>query len=160
MPHHLITLLAAIRRGIIRIFPLPISLPASLLTVLILLLLCTLIGCGAQRQTVSQTVRDVHTDTVYLTSLRYDSIHILRDRQTDLTRDTVYLRDISVEYRYRRLRDTIRIVERDSIPYEVTVTETREITRPLTWFDRICRVTFLIVLIAAIAWIWKRWRRR
>ena len=160
MPHHLITLLAAIRRGIIRIFPLPISLPASLLTVLILLLLCTLIGCGAYRQTVSQTVRDVHTDTVYLTSLRYDSIHIIRDRQTDLTRDTVYLRDISIEYRYRRLRDTIRIVERDSIPYEVTVTETREITRPLTWFDRTCRITFLIVLIAAIAWIWKRWRRR
>ncbi len=160
MTHHLITLLAAIRRGIIRIFPLPITLPGSLLTVLILLFLCTLIGCGVQSQTVSQTVRDVHTDTVYLTSLRYDSIHILRDRQTDRTRDTVYLRDISIEYRYRRLRDTIRIVERDSIPYEVTVTETREITRPLTWFDRICRCTLLIVLIGAIAWIWKRWRRR
>ena len=53
--------------------------------------------------------------------------------------DTVFIKDVSVEYRYKQLKDTIRVVERDSIPYLVTVTEIKEIKRPLTWYDHLSR---------------------
>ena len=53
--------------------------------------------------------------------------------------DTLYIKDKSIEYRYKLLRETIKVVQRDSIPYEVTITETKEITRPLTWYDHLSR---------------------
>lgn len=102
-----------------------------------------IVGCSAPRQ-VTQLVRDVRTDTAYLSNMQYDSIYVYQDRLLDRSKDTVYLKDVSVEYRYRLLKDTVRIVERDSIPYEVTVTEVKEITRPLTWFDHTCRACFWI----------------
>ena len=60
--------------------------------------------------------------------------------------DTLYVKDVSIEYRYKLLKDTIRVVERDSIPYQVTVTEIKEITRPLTWYDHLTRSVFWIVI--------------
>ena len=53
--------------------------------------------------------------------------------------DTLYIKDKSIEYRYKLLKDTVRVVERDSIPYEVTITQVKEITRPLTWYDHLSR---------------------
>ena len=60
--------------------------------------------------------------------------------------DTLYVKDVSIEYRYKLLKDTIRVVERDSIPYQVTITETKEIQRPLTWYDHLTRSVFWIVI--------------
>lgn len=114
--------------------------------ILIGLITITLLVCCSCSSTkaVTQLVRDVRTDTVYLSNMQYDSIYVYQDRLLDRSKDTVYLKDVSVEYRYRLLKDTVRIVERDSIPYEVTVTEIKEITRPLTWFDHTCRACFWI----------------
>lgn len=106
----------------------------------------TLLGCSSSRQLTTQLVHDVRTDTVYLNSRQYDSIYIYKDRITDRTKDTIYLKDVSVEYRYKMLRDTIKVVQPDSIPYEVTVIETKEITRPLTWYDHLTRLTFWFVI--------------
>lgn len=67
--------------------------------------------------------------------------------------DTLYIKDMSIEYRYKLLKDTIRVVERDSIPYEVTITQVKEITRPLTWYDHLSRailwlnIGFVLLLI-------------
>lgn len=90
----------------------------------------------------TQLVHHIRADTVYMRDVQYDSIYIYKDRVTDMTTDTIYVSDVSIEYRYRMLRDTIRIAQRDSIPYEVTIVETREITRPLTWFDQLTRACF------------------
>lgn len=106
-----------------------------LMSAIIIILLCS---CGSTRM-VTQTVRDVSVDTVYLSNTQYDSIYIYKDRVIDRSKDTVYLKDISVEYRYKLLRDTIYKVQRDSIPYEVTVIKTKEIARPLTWYDHLSR---------------------
>ena len=89
-------------------------------------------------------------DTVRLSSQLYDSVYICRDRLLDRSRDTVYLRDVSVEYRYRHLRDTIYKVQHDSIPYQVTVTEVKEITRPLSLFDHLTHFTFWLVVGALL----------
>lgn len=107
------------------------------------LLVCC--SCGSTK-VATQLVKDVRVDTLYLSSRQYDSIYIYKDRLTDRSKDTVYVKDVSIEYRYKLLLDTIKIIQRDSIPYEVTIIETRELTRPLTWFDHLTRATFWLLL--------------
>ena len=107
-----------------------------------------LTGCATRRQL--QVVDRITHDTLYQSNVHYDSIYIFQDRQLDRSRDTVYLRDVSVEYRYRHIRDTIYKVQHDSIPYQVTVTEVKEITRPLSLFDHLTHFTFWLVVGALL----------
>ena len=116
---------------------------------IIFLTLLTVYSCSTSRH-VTQLVERTSVDTVYLSNVQYDSIYIFQDRQLDRSRDTVYLRDVSVEYRYRHLRDTIYKVQHDSIPYQVTVTEVKEITRPLSIFDHLTHFTFWLVVGALL----------
>ena len=120
--------------------------------VLLLLTLLTVYSCSTSRH-VTQLVERTSVDTVYLSNVQYDSIYVFQDRQLDRSRDTVYLRDVSVEYRYRLLRDTIYKVQHDSIPYQVTVTEVKEITRPLTLFDHLTRLTFWFAVGALLTFL-------
>ena len=114
------------------------------LYVLLLLTLLTVYSCSTSRH-VTQLVERTSVDTLYLSSQHFDSVYVFRDRFTDRSRDTVYLRDVSLEYRYKLLRDTIYKVQHDSIPYEVRIVETKEIARPLTFFDRLCRACFYLL---------------
>lgn len=119
------------------------------------LLVCC--SCGSTK-VVTQAVEHVRKDTVYLSNIQYDSIYVYQDHisehhlgtlppvnskgeylNTPMRTDTLYIKDKSIEYRYKLLRDTIRVVQRDSIPYEVTITEVKELTRPLTWYDHLSR---------------------
>ena len=119
------------------------------------LLVCC--SCGSTK-VVTQTVEHVRKDTVYLSNIQYDSIYVYQDHisehhlgtlppvnskgeflNTPMRTDTLYIKDKSIEYRYKLLRDTIRVVQRDSIPYEVTITEVKELTRPRTWYDHLSR---------------------
>lgn len=109
-----------------------------LLTIFLCVTLLVCCSCGSTK-VVTQTVRDVSVDTVYLSNIQYDSIYVYQDKLVDRSRDTLYIKDKSIEYRYKLLRDTVRIVQRDSIPYEVTITEIKEIQRPLTWYDHLSR---------------------
>ena len=61
--------------------------------------------------------------------------------------------ELSTEYRYKLLRDTLRIVERDSVPYEVVRTETVEVERPLSWFDKMARAVLLVVTATLALWV-------
>lgn len=83
---------------------------------------------------------------MYLSNMQYDSIYIYKDRYQDRSRDTVYFKDVSLEVKYKLLRDTVKVIQRDSVPYQVTVTEVKEIQRPLTWYDRLTRLTFWLVI--------------
>lgn len=112
---------------------------------LILVTVCLLAGCGSLRP-VTQLVHDAQRDTVYLSNIQYDSIYIYQDRLLDRSKDTVYLKDVSVEYRYKLLRDTVRVVQHDSIPYEVKIIETKDVPSPLTWFDHLTRACFWIII--------------
>jgi len=88
-----------------------------------LLLAASIASCGTQRQAVqpTQTVTVVQRDTIRLNTIRYDSVFIDRNRTVDRTRDTVYLTEKTVEYRYSLIRDTLHVIEKDSIPYPVAV---------------------------------------
>ena len=120
----------------------------QLIILLALLSALVLTGCATRRQL--QVVDRITHDTLYQSNVHYDSIYIFQDRQLDRSRDTVYLRDVSVEYRSRHLRDTIYKVQHDSIPYQVTVTEVKEITRPLSLFDHLTHFTFWLVVGALL----------
>lgn len=141
MKQLLINLGSLLKRGYLRIFPLPLK---PCLYVLALLTLLTVYGCATPRHT-TQLVERIQQDTVYLSNSQYDSIYIHQDKLVDRSRDTLYIRDKSIEYRYKLLRDTVKVLQRDSIPYQVTVTEVKEITRPLTWFDHLTRAIFWFV---------------
>lgn len=119
-----------------------------LIILLALLSALVLTGCATRRQL--QVVDRITHDTLYQSNVHYDSIYIFQDRQLDRSRDTVYLRDVSVEYRYHHLRDTIYKVQHDSIPYQVTVTEVKKITRPLSLFDHLTHFTFWLVVGALL----------
>ena len=119
-----------------------------LIILLALLSALVLTGCATHRQL--QVVDRITHDTLYQSNVHYDSIYVSQDKYIDRSRDTVYLRDVSVEYRYRHLRDTIYKVQHDSIPYQVTVTEVKEITRPLSIFDHLTHFTFWLVVGALL----------
>lgn len=116
---------------------------ASLLTV----------GCGSHRTAVTTVpVETVVRDTVRLSSMRYDSIFICKDAYTDRSRDTLLMRERTIEHRYRLLRDTVRLVRRDSVPYEVRVTEYRDVPRRSSLMDYVAYA--VLALVAA----WVLWR--
>lgn len=113
-----------------------------------ILALCTLMGCRSIPQAEAITQRE--RDSTYHERVRYDSICIYRDRYVDRGRDTVYVKETNVEHRYRLLRDTVRVIERDSVPYPVTVVETKEVRytpwymKALAWVGALCVVFILI----------------
>lgn len=126
-----------------------------LFAVTILLVCCS---CGSQK-TITQTVTDIRKDTVYINAFQQDSVYIYENKLIDRSRDTIYIRDKSIEFRYKKLTDTIRIVQSDSIPYEVTVTEVKEIQRPLTFFDKLCRACFWFLITCLTLFISHRLRK-
>ena len=128
-----------------------------MLTLILCVTLLVCCSCGSTK-VVTQTVRDVTVDTVYLSNIQYDSIYIYQDHVSEhhigkmepvtnlekdilipIRTDTLYIKDKSIEYRYKMLRDTIYKTQVDSIPYQVTITEVKEIQRPLTWYDHLSR---------------------
>ena len=122
--------------------------------ILALLSALALTGCATHRP-LSQPVEHVTRDTLYLNNVQYDSIYVSRDRQLDRSRDTVYLRDVSVEYRYRLLRDTVYKTQIDSIPIIRKVEVVREVPRPKTWFDRLCRYAFFLLCGALLFFVYR-----
>ena len=115
----------------------------------------SLAGCKAPRDTV-QVVREVLTDTLYLRDIAYDSVYVLTDRTLDRGPDTIRLTETNVVYRYKVRYDTVRLVERNSIPYTVTVVETREVAKPTPWYDKVSRCGFLVALAALALWAVRR----
>ena len=66
-----------------------------LIILLALLSALVLTGCATRRQL--QVVDRITHDTLYQSNVHYDSIYVSQDKYIDRSRDTVYLRDVSVE---------------------------------------------------------------
>jgi len=94
-----------------------------------------LASCGTQRQL--QVVTHIQKDTLYLNRIQYDSVYVenfqSRDYHPSLQAgerlDTLCVEKSHIEYRYKLLRDTVRIVQIDSIPVirEVEVVKTERV---------------------------------
>jgi len=108
-------------------------------------------GCGTTRQI--QVVREVSNDTVYLNHIQYDSVYIDQWQYCDRSADTIYLEKVRLEYKYKFLKDTVRIVQIDSIPVirEVEVVKTERFVPGIyKWSLAIC-IGLLLAIILFIA---------
>ena len=114
---------------------------------IIFLTLLTVYSCSTSRH-VTQLVERTSVDTLYLSNVQYDSIYIFQERTSDYhmnplnplkpsETDTVFIKDVSVEFRYKLLRDTVYKVQHDSIPYEVRIETVREVHRRRNILDYI-----------------------
>ena len=114
------------------------------LILLHLFLLLMLSGCKSTHS-VAVAERVLH-DTCYVERVHYDSIYIDNWHYTYHRADTVFRNQIRYEYRYRMLHDTVSIHRVDSIPVIQEVEVVREVSRPLSWFDKLCRYSFFMLL--------------
>ena len=115
---------------------------------LIYLLFCTLLaGCGTQREL--PVVERIQRDTLYLHQVQYDSVFVSQERYVDRSRDTLYVQERSVEYRYRRLTDTLRIHQVDSVPVIREVEVVREVART-PWYAKLLATVGLVVVFLFI----------
>ena len=135
---------------------------------LVWILALLLTSCSSIRrvQTIPiETICDhqVH-DTLYINKVQYDSIYVSQNHYVDRGKDTILIRQHDIEYRYKLLRDTIEriklVVHHDSIPYEVRITETIEVPRKLTAYDRMTRVVFWLLLGFLFLWLYRRLHKR
>ena len=130
------------------------SLCVMLIIIIHIIALMGMMSCSTHRHAVT-VEREMHTDTVYITSQQYDSIYIYNDKTLDRTKDTVYLRELSTEYRYKLLRDTLRIIETDTmyIPYGVKVADNGKDKSFLPRFSELAMAAFLVVTAALALWV-------
>lgn len=132
---------------------------STLKTLLTVIPLLTLSSCSSLRQS-PQPVREVHTDTIYIQQHSYDSIHLSEQHRQEYRKavpqahdtmppapDTVIITTSSTEYRYKVLRDTIRLIHTDTIPYKVTVTKTNPIPHIPWWTKALILLVFLLLLL-------------
>ena len=135
------------------------SLAIALLSALVLT------GCASHRPL--QVAEHVTHDTLYLSNVQYDSIYIFQERTSDYhmnplnplkpsETDTVFIKDVAVEFRYRLLRDTIYKTRIDTIPYEVRVVETK-VERHIPWYAKLLSwigtLALLFLLIRVILYL-------
>ena len=115
---------------------------------LLYLLFCTLLaGCGTQRKL--PVVERIQRDTLYLHQVQYDSVFVSQERYVDRSRDTLYVQERSVEHRYRRLTDTLRIHQVDSVPVIREVEVVREVART-PWYAKLLATVGLVVVFLFI----------
>ena len=113
---------------------------------LLCLLFCTLLaGCGTQRKL--PVMERIQRDTVYLHQVQYDSILVSQERYVDRSRDTLYVQERNVEYRYRLLRDTLRIHQVDSVPVIREVEVVREVVRIPWYYQCLAAIGLLGILL-------------
>ena len=114
-----------------------------LIILLALLSALVLTGCATRRQL--QVVDRITHDTLYQSNVHYDSIYISQDKYIDRSRDTLLIKDKTVEYRYRLLRDTVYKTRIDSIPFIHEVEVIREVPRDRNWIDYLCYTITVII---------------
>ena len=115
----------------------------QLIILLALLSALVLTGCATRRQL--QFVDRITHDTLYQSNVHYDSIYVSQDKYIDRSRDTLLIKDKTVEYRYRLLRDTVYKTRIDSIPFIHEVEVIREVPRDRNWIDYLCYTITVII---------------
>ena len=130
------------------------SLCVMLIIIIHIIALMGMMSCSTHRHAVA-VEQGTHTDTVYIATQQYDSIYIYNDKTLDRTKDTVYLRELSTEYRYKLLRDTLRIIETDTmyIPYRVKAADNGKDKSFLPRFGELAKSAFLVVTAALALWV-------
>ena len=120
-----------------------------LLLLLLLLSSCALTSCRTPRyipmpETHSRDSLSTRVNK-YVDSTIIDRSHTERQRADTLViHDSVFVKS----YRYLSQHDTVRVVERDSVPYAVEVPV--EVEKPVPRFYKGCTIGFWILILATV----------
>ena len=115
--------------------------------IIIVLMSLVMAGCASARHHTATVVRTVH-DTLYRNKLQYDSVFIDNSLYTYREADTVYREKTRYEYKYKLLRDTLRIHKVDSIPVIREVEVVKEVpTMPWPCKLIVCMAILLLLVI-------------
>lgn len=114
--------------------------------IIIILMTVVMAGCASTRHHTVTVERTAH-DTLYRNTLQYDSVFIDNSLYTYREADTVYREKTRYEYRYKLLRDTLRIHKVDSIPVLKEVEVVKQVpTMPWTCKFIVCIAILLLVI--------------
>lgn len=117
-----------------------------------------LAGCGTARQV--QVVERVSRDTLYLNRIQYDSVYVYNLHSSDYLPslqggikegppDTVYIKDVQYEYKYKFLRDTVYRVQVDTVPI-VREVEVVKSDRYIPWYTKVLTWIGVVTLFLAV----------
>ena len=144
----LIDLITAIKYGLLRIFPKQ-SLYLGILAALIM------VGCCAERE-IADVIHEVRSDTFRNDSFKHDSVFVGHERMVDSRHDTVFITDLTIEYRYKVVCDTVRIVKCDTIPFVQKV----EVTKKEPYVPLLYKILFVVLSIIVVSLIlYYLWRK-
>lgn len=112
-------------------------------------------ACGTTKTVPVETIKEIYLhDTLVVRDIQYDSTYVSHDLLTDRSRDTFLIRETNTIYKYKMLRDTIeRIkleVRHDSIPYEVRITEVKQVKYIPPWINPIAFIGAISLLVLLI----------
>lgn len=104
-----------------------------------------MVGCASTRHLPQIVEKTVH-DTLYQNTLQYDSVYIDNSSYTYMEADTVYKEKVRFEYKYKLLRDTVRIHKVDSIPVIREVETVKEVKTTPSY----CKLLALMAILLLI----------
>ena len=104
-----------------------------------------MVGCASTRH-LPQVVEGTVHDTLYQNTLQYDSVYIDNSSYTYMEADTVYKEKVRFEYKYKLLRDTVRIHKVDSIPVIREVETVKEVKTTPSY----CKLLALMAILLLI----------
>lgn len=127
--------------------------------VFFIVLLASALCCSCRTvRVIEQVPVEVH-DTTYVAKTTHDSTYIDRWHTVEVKGDTVFATDIRVESKYVTRYDTVY----KSVEKPVTLTETVEVAKPLSWWQKALMwsgVAVLVVLLTVLlAKFWQLFRR-
>ena len=126
-----------------------------------IVLLASTLFCSCRTvRVIEQVPVEVH-DTTYVAKTIHDSIHVDHFREVTKKNDTIYITDEVTKTKFVIKTDTAyRYIEK---PVTITTTETVEVAKPLSWWQKALMwsgVAALVVLLAVLlAKFWQLFRR-
>ena len=73
--------------------------------------------------------------------------------------DTIVIRDSVIVYRLKHVRDSAKVIERDTVPVIQRVEVVKEVQRARSWFDWMCYGVTELVVMGIVAYACVRWQR-
>ena len=129
--------------------------------VFFIVLLASALCCSCRTvRVIEQVPVEVH-DTTYVAKTIRDSIYVDHFREVTKKNDTIYITDEVTKMKFVTKTDTAyRYIEK---PVTLTETETVEVAKPLSWWEKALMwsgVAALVVLLAVLlAKFWQLFRR-
>lgn len=118
---------------------------------IVLMLLCSfwcLVSCRSVKPI--EVAQHVARDSLVARSVEHDSVWVENWYCIDHRADTVWVEQRVRECHYHLCHDTVRVVRADSVPVIKEVEVIRMEKPPLSWFDKLCRCSLVLMLLAVM----------